>query len=460
MLRAAECFLEPEDVGEDNMLKKEEAQAITDRILAFSDADETEVMLHSGQNALTRFANNGIHQNNAVRSQSSSIRVVLGKKTGRVSVNQWDDATLQRALRKAKEVALAQPDDPNLLPLVGPNTFREVPAFFEDTHALSPDDRAEVVEQVIAMGLPKQMIAAGAYSNSGGISAIANSKGLFAYQPRTDAEFTVTFTTQDSASSGWCAYASPDVRTLDPLRFSEIPLERAEYGRDPLPLEPGRYTVVLEEPAVASLLEYLGYLGFGALAVEEGRSFMCGKFGQSITGAHITIVDDVYHPLHLGSPFDAEGVPVQQVVLIENGIAKSVVYDRATAHRADRESTGHGLPYPNAFGPYASNLVLAGAEDTVEDMIASTKQGILVTRFWYNRVVDPVKTIITGMTRDGTFLIENGQVTRSVRNLRYNMSVLEAFAQAEMISSTQRLCEGVVAPAMKVRDFHFTGATG
>jgi predicted Zn-dependent protease len=210
---------------------------------------------------------------------------------------------------------------------------------------------------------------------------------------------------------------------------------------------------------VAELLAFLPYLGFSALAYQEGRSFMTGHLGERITGERITIVDDAWHPRTLGVPFDLEGVPRRRVTLIERGVARGLVYDTATAARAGEASTGHSLLQPNVWGPIAQNLVIEPGESTPEEMIAATGRGILVTRFWYNRVVDPLQTIVTGMTRDGTFLIEDGRVAGGVRNLRFNQSVLGMLAQADMIGREGVLTAGVVAPAMRVRGFRFTGVT-
>jgi predicted Zn-dependent protease len=252
---------------------------------------------------------------------------------------------------------------------------------------------------------------------------------------------------------------------LDAERLGAVAIEKAERSKNPGAIEPGRYTVVLEPSAVAELVSFLAFLGLGGQSLEEGRSFMTGRMGERITGERVTLMDDAYDPRGFGRPFDYEGTPRQRVASIENGVARAVVHDRRTASRAGTQSTGHAAPPPATEGPLPYSLVLAGGDLSLEELIASTERGILVTRFWYNRVVDAKKTLVTGMTRDGTFLIENGRVSRGLRNLRFNESVLDVLGRAEefgrdaepTVFDWSGSC--VVAPALKVREFRFTGVS-
>jgi predicted Zn-dependent protease len=268
------------------------------------------------------------------------------------------------------------------------------------------------------------------------------------------------------ASSGYASTTSMDVSDLDAEALGRVALDKALRSREPTDIEPGAYTVILEEEAVADMLFTLGYLGFGALSVQEGRSFMNGHFGERITGENITIWDDGLDPRGLMQPFDYEGVPKQRVTLVERGIARGVVYDSFTAGReADQESTGHSLPAPNTFGPFPSNLFMAPGVATKAEMLASTERGIWVTRFHYTNPVHPVQTVLTGMTRDGTFLVEDGEIVRPLKNLRFTQSILEAFGRADMVGDQLQLVSsgwggtGLCVPALKIRDFQFTGAT-
>jgi len=267
-------------------------------------------------------------------------------------------------------------------------------------------------------------------------------------------------------SSGYASAAGQDVSALDPSDIGRIAVDKALRSKNPTPIEPGSYTVILEEEAVATMMFYLGYLGFGALAVQEGRSFMSGHIGEKVTGDNISIWDDGFDPRGVVRPFDFEGVPKQKVTLIENGIAVNAVYDSATAAREPgKQSTGHGLPAPNTMGPIPINLFMKPGTATKEELIASTERGIWITRFHYVNPVHPVKAILTGMTRDGTFLIENGKVVRPLKNLRFTQSILEAFANAELLSRDLKMVKlgfgnfVSCAPAAKINGFAFTGTT-
>jgi len=315
----------------------------------------------------------------------------------------------------------------------------------------------------MAESAARQLNAAGALSALASTLAFANSRGVFAFQPETYSQFTCTV--RSGNSSGWVDRHRRGVRALDAAALGRVAIEKAERSRDPGAIEPGRYTVVLEPNAVAELVMFLGVLGFGAQAEQEGRSFMAGKLGSRITGERVTIVDDPYDARAFGRPFDFEGTPRQRVPLIERGVARGVVHDRRTAKQAGVESTGHASPPPATDGPLPYSLVLSSGDQSLEQLIASTERGILVTRFWYNRVVDPKQTLITGMTRDGTFVIENGVLTRGLRNLRFNESVLGVLERADAWGRDAEptvfdyVGNCVVAPALRVRDFRFTGVS-
>jgi predicted Zn-dependent protease len=271
-------------------------------------------------------------------------------------------------------------------------------------------------------------------------------------------------------ASGYANFVSRNIEDIDVKRTSEEAAEKCLRSKNPREIEPGEYEVILEGYAVSDLLLFLGHLGFGALSVQEGRSFMSNKFGQKITGENITIWDDGLNPESFAVPFDFEGVPKKKVILIEKGIAENVVYDSYTAGKEGKNSTGHALPLPNTCGPMPLNLFLKNGEATKEEMISSTKRGLLVTRFHYTNVVEPMKTIITGMTRNGTFLIEEGKIKGPVKNLRFTESVLKALSRVSMISKETKLASegtiygrrfatGSVVPAIKVDKFNFSGAT-
>ncbi len=427
-------------------------------ILEMSSASQTEVLLEAGKESLTRFAGNRIHQNVCESDAKLSIRSIEDGHIGYAATNRFDKDSLQEALDWALAVArsgriIAEPAD-----FVGPQEYGALDNHFPKTAEFSPGDRADVVGKLVEECSARRAEAAGAISNSEDFWAIANSEGLRAYHAGTDSNFTATVSAD--GSTGWCDTYTADVSNLDARAMGAIALERAVAGANPKKLEPGRYTVILEEAAVKNFLDFLNCLGFSAQAFEEGRSYMCGKLDEKITGENITICDDAFHPLGAGTPFDYEGVPRQRVTFIEDGIARGVVYDRAYAARAKRSSTGHALPARVTYGPLPLNLVMQTGDSDAADMIRSVERGLLVSRFWYCRVVDPAKTLMTGQTRDGTFLIEDGKIVCGVQDMRFNENILESFARAESISNATRRIGTSIVPAMKIADFRFTETVG
>jgi PmbA protein len=437
---------------------------IAQRVLREAKADQTEVMVAAADSHLTRFAVNTIHQNVSETDATVRVRSILGRKTGVASGNELSEAALRKLVRSAETVAGFQEENPEFGSLPGPKPAQKVDAFVERTADYAPAERARGVEKILAMSRKNRLDAAGAFSTEAYETYIANSLGVSAYHRGTVASIVTVIMGADS--SGYATAASIDVADLDPESVGRIAVEKALSSKNPTPIEPGEYTVILEEPAVGDMLFFLGWMGLGALAVQEGRSFMNGKFGERITGEKITIWDDGADPRGLPLPFDFEGVPKQKVTLIEKGVAKNVVYDSFTAGREEgKTSTGHSLPAPNTAGPIPLNLFMAPGTATKEEMLASTKRGIWVTRFHYTNILHPVQTILTGMTRDGTYLIEDGKIVRPLRNLRFTQSILEAFSNIEALGKNLVLLKdewnsvGTCAPAAKIRNFRFTGTT-
>jgi len=450
--------------GQTDVLGKATLKKIANQVLHLSRADQTEVLILSNDKHLTRFAVNIIHQNVSETDVAVRVRAVFGKKTGVASGNDLSDEALQKVVESAETVAHFQQDNPDFHSLPEPQPVQEMDAYVEATAACTPEERAKGVAAICAMSRENGLEAAGAFSTAVQEIIVANSLGISAYHCGTLAHI-VTVIMGDT-SSGYAAAHAMDMSKLSPEAMGRVAVDKALRGHNPTEIEPGSYTVILEEDAVADMLFTLSELGFGALAVQEGRSFMNGRFGEKITGENITIWDDGYDPRGLVLPFDFEGVPKQRVTLIEKGIAKGVVYDSFTAGREEgKVSTGHSWPAPNTSGPEPINLFMAPGQATKEEMLASTKRGIWVTRFHYTNTLHPVKTVLTGMTRDGTFLIENGQITRPLKNLRFTQSILEAFSRAEMLGSELKLVKtnwdniAACAPAAKIHEFQFTGTT-
>ena len=443
------------------VLSRQQAEQLFKKVLKYSTAVETEAIIGSSLYSLTRFANNIIHQNVAEEGQYLSVRAVTDRRTARATTNKFGEESIRRVCESALDLARLQPPDPEMLPMPGPQTHQWVNRYYEPTAELGPRDRAEVVKQTIARAEKDQLTAAGVFSSGALVSAIFNSRGLSAYHCESVSEFSVTMMTAET-SSGWAKKTSPNHAELEPERLAERAAEKALSSRAPAEIQPGKYTVILEPAAVLDLLGFL-FMDFSGLGVLEQRSCLTGKLGQKMFGETIQVHDDVYHPRQSGAPFDGEGIPRRRVTLIENGVAKNVVYARATAHKAGVSPTGHGFPLPNEIGEMPLNIVVEGGRASVDDMLRSTERGLLVTRLWYIREVDPYQKILTGMTRDGTFWIEGGQLRHGVKNLRFNQSVIEMLNQVEAMGPPQRTSGeesfDMIVPAMKVREFNFSSVT-
>ncbi|MFQ6014313.1 MAG: TldD/PmbA family protein [Anaerolineae bacterium] len=446
------------------MLGETEIRKITEQVLAISTADQTEVLFWGEESQLTRFANSAIHQNVAEANTEVRVRVVLGKKIGVASTNELGAEALERVVETATTVAALQPDNPDFKSLPGPAAIAEGKAYVEATASATPEQRAHRVGAICRQARDKGLNAAGAFKTGCYEIAVANSLGLFAYHPATVAHLNTVI--MSDTGSGFASRVAVDVREIDAEAVGTVAVDKALRSRNPVEIEPGEYTVILEEEAVNDMVFFLGYMGFGARQVQEGRSFMCGKFGEEIVDRNISIWDDGLDQVGLVMPFDFEGVPKRRVDLIKNGVAEGVVYDSYTAGKEEgKKSTGHALPAPNTFGPFPFNLFMARGTATKEEMLASTERGIWVTRFHYTNIVHPLKTIITGMTRDGTFFIEKGELVKPIKNMRFTQSILEALSNVEMVGKEGKLARkgwsgaGSYAPALKISTFRFTGKT-
>lgn len=464
------------------MLTDEQAADIFDRTRRFSSADEVEVLISGGRFALTRFANNTIHQNVDEENHVISVRTAFGGQTARASTNRFDEDSLRRVVGSSEALARVQHPDPDLLPM--PNSGEAAASlengdrvslpsrFFAETAAITPQLRADGVKKIVEVAKKHKLTAAGMFSSSESVEGIFNSRGLSDWHTQTLAEVSITMLGADS--SGWQKSNSPDLTNLDPLGMAEIAAKKAIDSAHPAEIPAGKYTVILEPSAVLDIVGFM-FWDYSGMAILDQRSFLTGRIGSRIFGENINIWDDVAHPLQAGSPFDGEGMRRRRVPLVENGIVKRVVYARGTAARMKNsefknkvgpiEPTGHGFPLPNETGEMPLNIVFAAPQSpqTVTEMIASTERGVLVTRLWYIREVDPYEKIVTGMTRDGTFLVESGRIRQGVRNFRFNQSLIHMLSNVEAMSQPLRSCGeesfDMVVPAMKIRDFNFTEVT-
>ena len=458
------------------MLTKERCYEIAERVKKISSADEVEVYISGGRSALTRFANNTIHQNVADENHAVSVRTVFSGRTARATSNKLDEDSLRRVVQTAENLSKVQHPNPDLLPMTdGKEPLRAVPSrWFEETRAVGPQQRAEGVGKIVDVAKREKLVTAGIFAVSEYMEALFNSRGLARHHQQTSSEISITMLADDS--SGWQKSNSPDVRNLNAAALAETAARKARQSVAPRELVPGKYTVILEPAAVLDLVGFMFY-DFAGLAVLDQRSFLNNRIGKPLFGENISVYDDVYHPLQSGAPFDGEGARRQRVQLIDKGVVRQLVYARGTAEKMKKSDlaaavgaiapTGHGFPLPNEMGEAPMNVVFelpsAASAKTLEQMIASTERGVLVTRLWYIREVDPYEKILTGMTRDGTFYVEDGKLRQGIRNFRLNESLIHMLCSVEEVGEPVRASGeesfDMVVPAMKVRDFNFTEVT-
>lgn len=439
------------------MIEPEKTLEALQKGLKFSEAEQTELLWLEENFNYTGFANNTILNSISRHDHVLMVRTVLRKRIGVAVANKVDDESLKRVITQAIEIARNQKEDPDFVSLPQSAPAPAVNGFYQRTHEFSPSDRAETVHKIVGECERENLNASGALDARTESIAVVNSLGTRQFFNGTQAHLTVT--ASSNGASGWAQGFSRDINRIDVDKIAQTAVKKAVMSENPVELPPGQYTVVLEEAAVASLLLFSAFLGFGGKTFSQGRSFMSNKIGEKITGGNITIVEDPSGPEMVGIPFDYEGVPKEKVTLIENGVARGVVYNSYYANKFGTKSTGHALKPNNPFGPYPKNMVMAPGHSDMEEMISSVEHGIFVTRLWYINYLNPMRTMVTGTTRDGTFLIEKGKITGAVKNMRIGQSILEAFSNAELISETRKVCPqfGVVmlVPAMKINKFNF-----
>ncbi|TAH51738.1 MAG: TldD/PmbA family protein [Chloroflexota bacterium] len=447
------------------MLGYEKLKQLADTALTHSKADQTEIVLQTVDSSLSRFANNTIHQNVFESNATARVRVILGKRTGVAASNDLSAEGIARTVKMARAIAQAQTESPANAPLPESAPAPRVDAFVQRTADCSPETRAHLISRLCKQAASQKLIAAGAFRTDAYEIAVANSLGAFQFHQGTVADLHTVVMNEAGTASGYASASSPDVRAVDGDAVTRTAIDKALRSQNPIALAPGEYTVILEPAAVAMMLQYLAWHTFNALAVQEERSFVRGKRGELLFSPLVNLYDDGAALDGFPSPFDHEGVPRQRVAMIENGVARDVVYDTFTARRDNVQSTGHSLPAPNVQGPLARNLFLAAGDKALAEMIGSVQRGILITRFWYTRVVAPLNVMMTGLTRDGTFLIENGQLSLPVKNLRFTTSYIEALKNIGAVGRDTQLVRdewfgmNFRAPAVMVERFNFTGVT-
>lgn len=447
------------------MREEREVRALCARVLELATvggATQAEVLFTGTQSALTRFAVNTIHQSVAEDNEQISVRVVLGNRIGVVGTNRLDDAALRDVVRRAIAIASVQPEDPAFVSLPAPEPFPACPsAYSERTAEYGPDERARGVGVIIRRAVEHDLEAAGAFETSVTQLAVANSLGVWAHQAQTEAELHAVVMAAANGS-GWTQRVAVDAGTLDFEALAEEAVSTALRSREPREQPIGEYRVVLAPYAVADMLQNLSFMGLNALALEEERSPFTGRMGEPVAAPSVTIYDDACDPAGLPRGFDYEGAPKHRVDLVERGVAAAVVYDSFSAQRAGQPNTGHALPAPNTFGAFTEHLMMAPGEASADELLRGVERGIYVTRFHYTNIVHPVRTLFTGMTRDGTFLIEHGELSMPVKSFRFTQSIWDALGAVEAIGRERvqaRDYMTCVAPALRIGAWQFTGVT-
>jgi len=437
------------------LLTRDEAQAIVEKAVKLSKADAVDVQVNTYVQGNIRFADNQVSTAGRTTDAQLGIQSAFGPKHAVVTTNDLSDAAIERAVRESERLARLAPDDPEAMPQLGAQQYTPVNAFFESTANLSADDRARAALTALEIARKSgDLKAAGYLVTTAGALAIGNSTGMFAYHRSTNANYSLTVRTTDGTGSGWAAADHADWAQLDARGVAERASEKARLSRNPVAIEPGRYTVILEPQAVGDLVQLISNYA-DARSADEGRSPFVkqgggNKVGEKIVDERVTLFSDPADPQLLGRPWDFEGMPLGRQVWVDGGKLSQLIYSRFWAKKQGKTPTG---------GP--STFKMAGGTQSIDELVAGTTRGILVTRLWYLREVDPRTILYTGLTRDGTFLVENGKVTKALRNFRFNESPLfvlnniEALGRAERLAGTEQGGD-VVMPALRARDFNFT----
>jgi predicted Zn-dependent protease len=446
------------------ILPADQARTLAERAVHVTPADAAEAIVTSTDSALTRFAGNRIHQNVAENDTQLSIRAVLGTRTGVADTNRLDDDSIARCAAAAVEAARYAPEDPGFPGLPGGDKTETPGRDRSGVIAYDTARRAQAAAAIIAESAALGLTAAGSVARNAYSLAVANSLGVSRATEAGDVRATV-LSMGDSGGSGWASWLGCDTASFDPAALGHRAAEIAARSTDPTTLDPGVYSVVLAPEAVSDILDFMGYLGLGAKSLAEGGSFMVDAIGKAVVDPRVSIFDDAHSAETIGVPFDYEGQMRLRAPLIEGGVVRGPVTDSYYAAKLGLPNTGHALPAPNPYGPLPLNLEMAAGDATEAEMVASVKRGVYVTRFHYVNVEDPMKLVLTGMTRDGTFLIENGALTRPLKNLRFTQGVLEALSHVGAIGSERVLFgpgEGgaTLVPALLLERWAFTGQTG
>jgi predicted Zn-dependent protease len=436
------------------ILNKADAQALLKKVLAFSKADECEVSLNGSEGGNIRYARNSVSTSGEISSLGLAVTSSYGKKSGTATINEFDDASLEKCVRRSEELAQLAPENPEYMPLPGPQTFKESKSYIPSTAAVTPDIRAEAVAKSITASKDAKLGAAGFIENTTSFTALLNSKGMFAYDTDTDVTFSVTTRNEAGTGSGYAARGYNDIKKLDTFSATKIAAQKANSSADAKAIEPGKYTVILEPVAVTYFLENM-FRGFDARSADEGRSFMSkpgggNRLGEKLMDEKVTIYSDPFNEELPSSTWNRDGIPLEKMSWIEKGVVKNLAYSRYWAQKTNKPAI-----------PFGSNFIMEGGNQSLEEMISTTERGVLVSRLWYIRLVDPQTLLLTGLTRDGTFYIENGKIKHPIKNFRFNESPVIALNNVEALGKPERSISvesyrSYLVPPMKIRDFTFS----
>jgi predicted Zn-dependent protease len=437
------------------ILTEQEAKTLLQKVLSYSKADECEVNIGSSDGGNIRYARNAVSTSGGVTQSTLVVSSAYGKKLGVATINEFDDASLEKVVRRSEELAQLAPENPEYVSILGPQQYAAPSKTYVDTTAaINPKFRTDAVAQSLQISKDNNLIAAGFLENSAGYSAMMNSKGLFAYNTATNINFNLTLRTQDGKGSGYASKGYNDVSKLDVKNLTTIAAKKAAGSVDAKALEPGKYTVILEPTAAIVLLETM-FFNMDGRSADEGRSFMSKagggtRLGEKLVDERVTIYSDPWNPDLPTSTWAGDGRPQEKVTWVDKGVMKNLFYSRYWAQKQGVKA----VPQPDA-------IVMEGGTQSLEDLIKSTEKGILVTRLWYIREVDPQTVLQTGLTRDGTFYIENGQIKYPVKNFRFNESPIIMLNNIEALGIPERAVSGesgihALIPPMKIRDFTFS----
>jgi predicted Zn-dependent protease len=436
-------------------LNQEEAKRICDRVIGFSKADECRVVINGGRTGNIRYAQNSVSTAGLVENKQLTVSVAFGKRQGTASINEFDDKSLEKAVRRAEDVARLAPENPEFVAAVGKQEFKASNTFVQQTAAIDPEFRAEVAAHSILAGRKNKLMTAGFFIDNTGFETIANSNGLFGHQEFTSLDFTCTARTEDGRGSGWVTRSASDVRKFDAREASEVAIEKALRSVEAKALEPGRYTVILEPAATSELIGRM-FGAFDARQADEGRSFLSRKgggnrLGEKLFDEQVNVWADPWDKDVPVRPWDNQSMLARERRdVIKNGKIVALDYSRYWAQKQNARATGRN-----------GNMIMAGGSKSLEELIASTKKGVVVTRTWYIRMVDPQSLLLTGLTRDGTFYVENGKIKHPIKNFRFNESPVSMLNNLDelgrpVIIGGDEVNFQMVIPPMKIRDFNFT----